>query len=112
LSPFASPPFASRAVRVLSVLSAAALVLAFSLAVTMPPSATLSQLIARWSPAGLAGLEDFVVRNLPDWAWRTMAVPLLSRPCWLLPLDCALVFGGIAATIALRRAQPAERRRG
>ena len=93
------------------MLAASALVLAFGLAVTVPPTDTLGQLILRWSPAGVAGLEGFILRNLPDWAWRTMAVPVLTRPCWLLPLDLALVFGGIAATIALRRTRPAERGR-
>lgn len=113
MSPFASPPlFASRAVRVLSVLAATALVAAFALAITLPPTATLAQLITRWSPGGLAGLESFMVRNLPDWAWTRMVVPMLTRPCWLLPVDAALVCGGIATTIALRRARPAERRRG
>ena len=98
--------------RVLSVLAASALVLAFTLALTMPPTATLAQLITRWNPAGVAGLEGFMLRNLPDWTWNRAVAPMLTRPCWLLPVDFALVFGGIAATIAIRRARPAERRRG
>ena len=96
----------------LSVLAASALVLAFTLALMMPPAATLAQLITRWSPGGVAGLEAFMLRNLPDWLWTLAMVPMLTRPCWLLPVDFALVFGGIAATIAIRRARPAERRRG
>ena len=96
----------------LSVLAASALVLAFTLALTMPPAATLAQLITRWSPAGVAGLESFSQRTLPDWVWSRVMAPVLSRPCWLLPVDFALVFAGIAATIAIRRARPAERRRG
>ncbi len=105
-------PFASPTVRVLSVLSASCLVLAFALAVTMPKGATLAQLIFRWRPTGVAGLEAFAGRNLPDWAWDTVALPVLSRPCWLMPVEAALVFGGIATTIALRRMRTAERRRG
>ena len=105
-------PFASPSVRVLSVLAAVALVLAFTLAITMAPTATLSQLITRWSPAGVAGLETWTLRTLPDWIWWRVMVPVLTRPCWLLPVDFALVFAGIAATIALRRTQSAERRRG
>ncbi len=104
--------FASRSVRVLSVLAAVALVIAVSLAITMPPTATLSQLITRWNPEGVDGLEAWTIRNLPDWVWWRVMVPVLTRPCWLLPVDFALVFGGIAATIALRRARPAERKRG
>ena len=96
----------------LSVLAASALVLAFTLALMMPPAATLAQLITRWNPGGVAGLEEFMGRNLPDWMWNLAMAPMLTRPCWLLPVDFALVFGGIAATIAIRRARPAERRRG
>ncbi len=105
-------PFASPSVRVLSVLSASCLVLAFALAVTMPPTATLAQLIARWRPKGVARLEDFMGRNLPDWAWESVVLPVLSRPCWLMPVEAALVFGGIATTMALRQMRTAERRRG
>ena len=105
-------PFASPAVRVLSVLAASCLVLAFALAVTMAPTATLAQLITRLSPAGIAGMEGFMLRTLPDWAWRGVAVPILTRPCWLVPVDAALVFGGVAASIALCRARTAQRRRG
>ena len=105
-------PFASPAVRVLSVLAASFLVLAFALAVTMPPMATLAQVVGRWRPGALAGLEEAVAGTLPDWAWARVILPLLTRPCWLLPVDLAIVFGGIATTIALRRARAPERRRG
>ncbi len=105
-------PFASPSVRILSVLAASFLVLAFALAVTLPPMATLAQVITRWRPTGVAGLEAFMVANLPDWVWSGVAMPLLARPCWLLPVDLAIVFGGIATTIALRRARAPERRRG
>ena len=105
-------PFASRFVRALSVLSASSLVLAFALAVTMPPTSTLAQLITRWRPTGVQGLEAFTDRNLPDWAWESVVLPVLSRPCWLMPVEAALVFGGIATTVALRRLRTAERRRG
>jgi len=106
LSPFASP-----AVRVLSVLAAAALVLAFALAVTLAPMASLAQLITRWNPTGVAGLESWVLRTLPDWIWTRGLAPVLGRPCWLLPVDFALICAGLAATIALRRGRQAERKR-
>ncbi len=96
-------PFASRSVRVLSILAAACLVLAFALAITLPAKASLEQVLLRWRVLG--GVEAFVLNNLPDWAWHHVAVPVLTRPSWLLPVDAALVLGGIAATIALRRAQ-------
>ena len=74
--------------------------------------AGLAQLITRWSPGGVAGLESFSQRNLPDWTWSRVMAPMLMRPCWLMPVDFALIFAGIAATIAIRRARPAERKRG
>jgi hypothetical protein len=105
-------PFASRSVRALSVLAAVSLVLAFALAVTLPPMATLAQLIARWRPDGVVRLEAAITGALPDWMWTHVALPVLGRPCWLLPVDFALVFGGIAVTMALRRSRAPERRRG
>ena len=105
-------PFASPSVRILSVLAASFLVLAFALAVTLPPMATLSQVIGRWRPGGVAGMEAFFLANLPDWMWGSVAMPVLARPCWLLPVDLAIVCGGIAITIALRRARAPERKRG
>ncbi len=104
--------FASPSVRVLSVLAAAALVLAFILALMLPPSTTLAQLITRWSPTGVDGLQSYSQRSLPDWVWTRILAPVLTRPSWLMPVDFALIFGGIAATIAIRRARPAERKRG
>lgn len=96
-------PFASRSVRILSILAASCLVAAFALAVTLPPSASLAQALHRWQV--LAGLEAFMLHNLPDWVWHNLAMPVLTRPSWLLPVDGALVLGGVAATIALRRAR-------
>lgn len=93
-------PFASRSVRILSILAATCLVLAFALAVTLPPSASLGQVLLRWNM--LAGTEAFMLRLLPDWAWHNLALPVLNRPSWLLPVDAALVLGGVAITIALR----------
>ena len=98
-------PFASRSVRILSILAAACLVVAFALAVTLPPSASLAQVLLRWRM--LEGAEAFVLHNLPDWTWHYVAVPVLTRPSWLLPVDAALILGGVAATIALRRARAA-----
>lgn len=104
--------WASPAVRVLAVLASASLVVAFTFATMMPPTSTLAQLITRFSPGGVAALEGLVTSGLSEWAWQSIALPILARPCWLMPIDFALVFGGMAATIALRRARSAERRRG
>ncbi len=104
--------WASPAVRVLAVLAAASLVLAFALATMLPPTATLEQLVTHLDENGMAGLEAFVTGVLSSWTWQRVALPVLARPCWLLPVDFALVFSGIAATLVLRRSRSAERRRG
>lgn len=96
-------PFASRSVRILSILAATCLVVAFALAITLPPSASLAQVLLR--ARMLEGVEASLRSTLPDWAWHHLATPVLSRPSWLLPVDAALVLGGVAATIALRRAR-------
>jgi hypothetical protein len=37
---------------------------------------------------------------------------MLARPAWLLPVDLALILGGIAGSLALRHASVAQRGRG
>ena len=105
--------WASTPVRVLAVLAAACLVLAFALAIMLPPGFTLAQLISRWSSGGVAGLETFMMGDVSEWAWHSVAMPMLARPCWLMPVDFAVIFAGIAASLVLhRRARRPERRRG
>ena len=106
-------PWASTPVRVLAVLAAICFVLAFAMGIMLPPGFTLAHLLARLSRGFLPGAETFVMGNISEWAWRSLAMPMLARPCWLLPLDFALIFGGVAGSLALtRRASRPERRRG
>jgi len=103
--------FASRAVRILAILASGCLVAGFALATLFPPSFTLAHLITRWTDTGVASLERFLMAAWP-WAWRSLAVPMLSRPAWLAPVDLALVMGGVAGSLAIRHAATAQRERG
>ncbi len=87
------------AARILWVLAALCGVASFTLALVLPPTLTLSSLIARVDHGALVRLQDFVQANLSDWAWTTVVLPLLSRPDWLLPLALGLVFVGLALSV-------------
>jgi hypothetical protein len=103
--------FASPAVRILAILASGWLVVAFALAVTLPPDFTLAQVITRWSEGGVGALERLLT-GLSPWAWQSLAMPMLARPAWLLPVDFALILAGVAGSLALRHASVAQRGRG
>ncbi len=103
--------FASPAVRILAILAAGWLTVAFALATALPSGFTLAQVISRWSEGGVAALEGALTAVSP-WVWHTLAMPMLSRPAWLVPVDLALILGGLAGSLALRNASVAARGRG
>lgn len=102
------PPFL---VRILAILAAICVVASFSLALLLPPSLSLAGVIARLDHLLLVGLQDVVKATLGDWAWANIAMPLLTRPGWLLPLALGMIFGGAAVSLATRRTAPRSRHR-
>ena len=98
-------------VRILAVGSAALLVLAFALAIMLPPEMPLIQAIAVLDQGWLVSLQDLVRERVSAWAWMNVAVPLLLRPVWLLPAALALVTGGAAVTLSTRSGPARSRRR-
>jgi hypothetical protein len=97
--------------RVLAVLAALCLIGAFALAVLLPPTMSLAELLARYDHGMLVALQNWTSRNLSAWAWRNFAVPLLVRPDWLLLVMLGLVFGGAAVTVTFRGGAAQSRRR-
>ena len=97
--------------RILAVLAAASLVAAFALAALLPPALTLAQLIAMFDAELLYGMHEFAVAHGGGWLWGHLMMPLLLRPCWLLPTGVGLVFAGGAMTLNSRKSVPRSHRR-
>jgi hypothetical protein len=89
--------------RILAVLAAIFLVLAFALANLFPATMPLTQLIAMIDHPLLLWLQDGVRDHVSDWAWQALFLPVLLRPAWLLPLVIGVLFGGASLTAASRR---------
>ncbi len=97
--------------RVLAVLAAVSLVTAFALATLLPPPLTLAQLIAMFDARMLYDAHEFAVANDGGWIWGHLLMPLLLRPCWLVPTSLGLLFAGGAMTLASRKGMPRSHRR-
>lgn len=97
--------------RVLAVLAAVSLVAAFALATLLPPPLTLAQLIAMFDARLLYDAHEFAVANGGGWIWGHLLMPLLLRPCWLVPTSLGLLFAGGAMTLASRKGIPRSHRR-
>jgi hypothetical protein len=89
--------------RVLAVLAAVCLVAAFALANLMPITLPLSALLSMIDQPMLLALQDGVRDHVSEWVWQAMFLPVLMRPCWLLPLVLGVVLGGASLTVASRR---------
>jgi hypothetical protein len=89
--------------RVLAVLAAVFLVVAFALANLMPITLPFSELMSMMDHAALLALQDGVREHISEWVWRALFLPVLTRPCWLLPLVIGVVLGGVSLTVASRR---------
>lgn len=99
------------AVRILAVISAWFLVVAFALAIMLPTGMTLVQALAVLNHDLLVTLQDLIRLHVSEWCWLNMAVPVLLRPVWLLPAALALVTGGAAVTLSNRGGPARSRRR-
>ena len=97
--------------RILAVLAAAFLVVAFALATMLPPDLPLGQALAMVNHGWLVSFQDAIRINLSEWAWLNMVVPLLVRPVWLAPLALGLVAGGASLTLSSRRGPARPRRK-
>ena len=97
------------AMRVFISLAAACLVLAFGIAV-LGPGMSLGEVLLATDDSLLASLQDFAQTWLPGNAWLHIAIPLLIRPAWLVPVGCGLVCGGVALNLS-SKGKPATRRR-
>jgi hypothetical protein len=97
--------------RILAVLTALCVVVAFALAMLLPPDTSLVQLVAMVDQDSLVSVQNFVRVHISAWAWNQLAMPMLQRPCWLLPAELGLIFAGLTATFASRRGAARSHRR-
>ncbi len=90
------------AARILAVISAMCFVLAFTLALMLAPETTLGEAFAILHLDWVAAVHDVAHESLSEWIWMNMAMPVLMRPVWLLPIGLALVAAGASVTVASR----------
>lgn len=96
--------------RVLAVLAAVFLVGAFALATLLPPMLSLGQLLAMLDHPLLVAAQNLVRARVSDWVWVDLALPLLVRPCWLVPTGLGLVLAGASLTLGSRNGVPRSHR--
>ena len=103
----------STLVRVLMVLSAISLIVAFGLALLFSASLSLGAALSRADHQLLVTIQDGLRGASLEWIWTGLILPLTARPSWLVPLSLAVLSGGAAFSIATRppAARP-HRRRG
>lgn len=97
--------------RILAVLAAFWLVLAFALATIMPPYTSASEVLDGIDHDRLVALSEWGSRSLPSWLWDHALVPLLLRPAWLIPTGVGLVCLGLAITIGSGKSVARHHRR-
>lgn len=97
--------------RILAVLAAALLVGAVSLALLVPPSLPLGQLLLMLDQDATDAAQAFVGRHFSDWIWSDLAMPLLLRPAWLVPATLGLICAGAATSISTRKTAGRSHRR-
>ncbi len=87
--------------KVTAALGAVCLVSAFALATLLRPFFSLAELIMMMTdPLMLQRIDDTQRGPVAQWAWTNVALPLLLRPTWMIPMMLGVVFVGIAATLA------------
>ena len=89
--------------RVLVVLAAICLVVAFTLALLLPPFTELGRVISMANHGVLVALQDVVRGHVSVWLWDYVFAPFLARPAWMVPLFMGAVLGGTALTLSSRR---------
>lgn len=97
--------------RILAVLSAVLLVVAFAIAMLLPPLTTLSIALSMLDHDRLVAAQEAIRANFSEWVWLHLAVPLLVRPAWLVPAALGMVLGAAAVTMSGRSGAPRSHRR-
>jgi hypothetical protein len=85
--------------RILAVIAAALLVSAVALATVGSRPVTLGWALF-WMDNTLPDrIHGWFERNLGGWVWSELALPLLGRPVWLVPVSLGLICVGLALSV-------------
>jgi len=99
------------AARILSVLAAAFLVMAFAVAALWPPDTPLRDLLGMIDSSWVPVLQVWIEKGLSPWLWANVAMPVLERPGWLPPTAIGLIFFGGAVQLSRHRGSRKRPRR-
>jgi hypothetical protein len=99
------------AARILSVLAAAFLVMAFAVATFWPPDTPLKDLLGMIDSGWVPAMQAFVQKAMSPWIWTNLALPVLERPGWLPPTAIGLIFFGGAVNLSGPRGSRTRPRR-
>jgi hypothetical protein len=89
------------AAKVMAALGAVFLVAGFALASLLQPFTSLAQLAAMLDDKWMLALDHAERSGVARWLWVNVEVPVLLRPCWLLPITIGLICVGFAVSFAL-----------
>jgi hypothetical protein len=84
--------------RIFAVLAAAFLVGSVALASLLPVDMTMQQAILALDDTWPGSLRQALVGSLGQGIWENLAVPVLARPVWLVPVCLGLICIGGAVT--------------
>ena len=105
-----SGPELARLFRVFAVLAAVLLVGSVAMATLLPPETTLYGAIFKLHPLSPEHMQQLVVGRVGHFVWATLALPLLNRPVWMVPVCLGLICVGGAVT-AINQAAPHTKQR-
>jgi hypothetical protein len=97
--------------RTLAVLSAALLVGAVALATFGSRMLSLNQALGMLDRELVLRLHGWIEAHLGQWVWTELAMPLLVRPVWLLPVALGLICAGASFSLGLSKSARRSHRR-
>jgi hypothetical protein len=88
------------AAKVTAGIGAAFLIAAVAMASLLEPLQSLGQLLTRLDQPLLESMDRMQRSGMSLWIWSHLAVPVLTRPAWMLPTMFGVVLVGAAAQLA------------
>ena len=85
----------------MAALGAVFLVASFALASLLQPFTSLAQLAMMIDDKWMMALDHAERSGVARWMWVNVEVPLLLRPCWLLPTMVGLICVGVAVSFVM-----------
>ena len=97
--------------RIFAVLAAVLLVGSVALASLLPADISLYGALHLMHPVSPDHLQRLVASRFGHFGWNAMALPLLNRPVWLIPVSLGLIcVGGAISTLSPAAPRTKQRR--